>query len=109
MPWGKHRNRPIDEIESSYLAWALENAARLDATLRTAIRLELARRFSPPPSPPSSNHWRAACPDARLATDIVALGFKQLAKRLHPDVGGNTRTMQVLNAAAEWLKAQVPQ
>jgi hypothetical protein len=39
----------------------------------------------------------------------LAAGLHVLARKHHPDVGGDTRTMQPLNAAAGWVKSQVPQ
>ena len=111
MPWGKHRGQTLDDIESSYLIWCLESAENLRPTLRTAIRAELAERFAaPPPPPPSSSaSWRTPCPDPRLAADIVSTGLRMLARKHHPDVGGDTAVMQRLNLAAEWLRGVVPQ
>lgn len=106
MPWGKHRGKPIDQIESSYLVWALENAD-LRLSLAQAIAAELRSRFGPPPPPLPS--WQSSCPDPVLATAVISAGLRSLAKRHHPDVGGDTRTMQLLNAVAEWLKRTVPQ
>ena len=104
MPWGKHRDIPIKQIESSYLVWALENA-NLQPSLAQAITAELRSRFGPPP-PPS---WRSPCPDPVLAGAVITAGLHILARRHHPDCGGDLRTMQQLNAVAEWLKRTVPQ
>jgi hypothetical protein len=112
MPWGKHLGDPISEIESSYLCWVIDNADHLAPDLKTAITAELRSRFgSPPPPPPRSavSPWRTPCPDPTLASDIVAAGLRTLAKKHHPDTGGDTTTMQRLNAAAEWLRRTVPQ
>ena len=48
MPWGKHRGEPIEEIDSSYLCWCLDNADRLSRELRAAILTELQARFARP-------------------------------------------------------------
>jgi hypothetical protein len=90
----------------------LESATQVRPTLRAAIKAELASRFGTPPAsppPPSSASWRTPCPDPKLAADIVAAGVRAVAKRHHPDVGGDTRTMQLVNQAAEWLRRAVPQ
>jgi hypothetical protein len=108
MPWGKHRGERIDDIDSSYLAWVIEHCDNVSASLRVAILDELAARFGRTHTSPASV-WRAPCPDAPLATAIVSAGQKMLAKKHHPDAGGDTRTMQTVNAVADWLKAQVPQ
>jgi hypothetical protein len=111
MPWGKFKGLCLDEIESSYLCWCLDNADQLRPALRAAIKAELGTRFgtTPPPPPSSSSSWRKSCPDPVLAAEIVVTGWRALVKKHHPDLGGDTRTMQLLNAAADWLKTQVPQ
>jgi hypothetical protein len=39
---------------------------------------------------------------------IVTTGYRVLASRHHPDVGGETAAMQALNEAAEWLRGMLP-
>jgi hypothetical protein len=34
---------------------------------------------------------------------LVNAGFRELAKKAHPDVGGTTERMHEINAANEWL------
>jgi hypothetical protein len=111
MPWGKYIGRPLSEIDSGYLCWVLEHAEQPASWLLNAIREELQRRFGQSSTERASAaaSWRTPCPDPVLAANIVSTGFRELAKRHHPDVGGNTRTMQQLNATAEWLKSVVPQ
>jgi hypothetical protein len=109
MPWGKFRGCSLDEIETSYLVWCLEKADNLRVGLRADIQAELGRRFGPPPPPPPSSSWRRTCPDPALAAQVVATGLRTLARKHHPDVGGDTAVMQRLAATADWLKAQVPQ
>jgi hypothetical protein len=108
MPWGKHAGESLTDIESSYLCWVLEESnARAD--LRADVEHELARRFAKAAPPPPASSWRRPCPDPVLAANIVSAGLHALARKHHPDVGGNTRTMQLLNEAAAWLKSAVPQ
>ena len=38
---------------------------------------------------------------------IIQAGYRQLAVQNHPDKGGNTTTMQEINAAHEKLKSMV--
>jgi hypothetical protein len=107
MPWGKFRGVPLDKIESGYLCWCLDHADTATPALRSAIRAELAKRFAPaaapPPPPPPPRSWMV-CPDREIASNIVAAGLRALSKKHHPDVGGDTKTMQRINAAAAWLK-----
>ena len=44
-------------------------------------------------------------PDLRnMIDELVTTGYRAMARHYHPDKGGDTRAMQLLNAAAEWLR-----
>jgi hypothetical protein len=106
MPWGKFEGMPFSEIESGYLVWVIESCDHVKPELLDAITDELRSRFgSSPPSLPRGAP--KPCPDADLALDIVSAGLKTLARKHHPDSGGDTATMQRLNRVADWLKASV--
>ena len=105
MPWGKYRGTPIGDIDSDYLDWVITRAEACRPWLRSAIEAELEARSQSPPFPPP----RRRCPDPGLAAEAVQAGIRALAKRHHPDLGGDTRTMQRVNSVAEWLRSQVPQ
>ena len=107
MPFGKFRGYPLDEFEMSYLVWVLEKATSVSPILREEIEQELGKRFAPPPPPSSAG--RGSCPDTALAADIIATGLRTLARKCHPDVGGDTNTMQALNATVEWLRKRMAQ
>jgi len=64
--------------------------------------------------------WRAAHPQGlnsgtqqitldilKAAEALVEMGYRSLAKSLHPDVGGSHEKMANLNAAVEWLRKQI--
>jgi len=64
--------------------------------------------------------WRAAHPQGlnsgtkqitldilKAAEALVEMGYRSLAKSLHPDVGGSHEKMSNLNAAVEWLRKQI--
>jgi hypothetical protein len=110
MPWGKHRGVDLEDIEASYLWWVLEHANNLQPDLALEIRSELLSRLgdsvddAPPPPPPRGAD---RCPDPKLARQVVTSGWRALSKQHHPDHGGDTATMQRLNATVEWLKLQV--
>ena len=42
-----------------------------------------------------------------LATNIVNAGYRESAKKAHPDVGGSADQMHELQAAKEWLLLQI--
>ena len=41
MPFGKHKGRPLSEIDATYLLWLLDNVTTLDRALRRAIERHL--------------------------------------------------------------------
>ena len=115
MPFGRHRGEPLDEIPDSYLAWLLTRALREplysqvrdEARRRTtdeedthqAYRDYQRREYAPP--------RRHAVPPASDVDDLIASGLHALAKKYHPDLGGDLRRMQAINHAADWLRAKV--
>jgi hypothetical protein len=108
MPFGKYRSREIIDVPSEYLEW-LSARPDLWPHLRDAIAEELqardyaARAQSRPPTPVS------ACPAelAELVDELVATGFRTMAKKIHPDRGGTNAGMQKLNDAHAWLRRTV--
>lgn len=73
-----------------------EEEARVDqwyANMRTAPPLVLASRVSE---------------EVRnVAREVVDAGNRVLAKARHPDCGGTVESMQVLNAAVDWLRREI--
>jgi len=41
MPFGKHKGRPLSQIDAAYLLWLLDNVTTLDRALRRAIERHL--------------------------------------------------------------------
>ncbi|HMB84625.1 MAG TPA: hypothetical protein VKI40_11315 [Terriglobales bacterium] len=44
-------------------------------------------------------------PRTALVTELITAGYRALAMKYHPDRGGNTESMQQVNAAVEKLRA----
>lgn len=44
IPFGKHKGKPISELETGYIAWCLANVMTMSPALITALRAEYARR-----------------------------------------------------------------
>jgi hypothetical protein len=57
--------------------------------------------------PPSSSALRLRPEEVPLMRRILDVGYRQLARTTHPDVGGDTREMQELNALADRLRTQL--
>jgi hypothetical protein len=99
--FGKFRGYPVHTVPTDYLTWASTIARE---PLRTAIRLELGRRAdhadvrrAGPPGLPEE--LRAA------VREITRSGFRAVALRGHPDVGGSTEAMRRAIQARDWLEA----
>ncbi|HXH20483.1 MAG TPA: DUF3820 family protein [Dehalococcoidia bacterium] len=105
MPFGRWRGHPLRELPTSYLAW-LWDEADLREPLAGAVRAELARRLGleaetriVPRRPPE-----ALLPAVR---EIVRVGYREVARRAHPDVGGDAGLMRDVNGARDWLASAV--
>lgn len=124
MPFGKHAGVDVCDLPDAYLWWLFlqpkfygADPLELEA-LRVAVEAEHAHRFG----------WRRDDDDERarrarasvyaprprvpaelrpVAERIVAAGYRALALEAHPDRGGDTSTMQAVNAAVAALRAVV--
>jgi putative quorum-sensing-regulated virulence factor len=117
MPFGKYKGHTLSEIPEDYLCWILDNLLDLRPTLRRAIGNELAWREESSRYGQrghySYDHASSAHPssgllvgetDRPMMRDLIERGYRALAARLHPDLGGDTRAMQHLNALIEKLR-----
>jgi hypothetical protein len=50
------------------------------------------------------SHTTAPSDVRTMAQEIITAGFRKLALQHHPDLGGQTKTMQLLNTAADFLR-----
>jgi hypothetical protein len=105
MPWGKYVGYDLEDVPLGYLGWVLEQPW-LMPELREAIVEEVARRLGL--EVPCQQPTRAAIVPAELrrwAAEIVESGFRQAARRHHPDLGGSEHAMRALLEARECLRA----
>lgn len=102
MPFGKFKGEEVEDIPEGYLFWLWDNV-ELRTPLLEAVAdvLGIGRQ-----SPPSENKKLPPI-DMDIAIELVRVGFRQLAKQFHPDVGGSDEKMRKLNAAHEFLKARL--
>jgi hypothetical protein len=102
MPFGRYRGLPLSAAPASYLWW-LATRPNLRPPLRGAVLAEIGRRAGVAHAP-STPTGEAGSPRHELVEAIVGAGLRALARKHHPDVGGDTATMQAINAAAAWLR-----
>lgn len=118
MPFGKHYGVLVSELPDDYLMWLYETA-NLYGRLADAVDNEFHRRFGDhdEDSDPEDEYSE---PDVvlieRLRLDpvtqsvclkLVEVGYRQLALKNHPDVGGDHRAMQAINRAVEVLRSAI--
>ncbi len=92
LRYGKFKGKDIRDAPAEYLEFLLESAERT----RVEVREELARRRSLEEA------------DLSWAQQIIETGYRELARRHHPDlVGGDGKAMRSINATVEALRQAV--
>lgn len=89
MKFGKYRGYDIRSVPADYLEWAIEHNR---STIKS-YQEELDRRQSLEEA------------SMGMIERIIKAGYRDLAKKFHPDNGGSTEQMQELNGSYERLKA----
>jgi hypothetical protein len=109
MPFGKHKGRPLYEVPSGYLVWCLDACEFIAERpwLRALVEEEWRRRIEdedqsqddeePPRSSPSDTI-------RHVVTEFVRAGYRALVKQHHPDHGGDSAEMVLVNEKAETLR-----
>ena len=98
--FGKYRGCQLEDVPESYLAWMVDAMER--ESLRDLARGELERRAAERRYKPK----QLSVNFDRITWEMIEAGYRALAKRCHPDLGGDLRKMQELNAAMEKLRAK---
>lgn len=91
LTFGKYKGWELARVPDDYIAYMIESNEK---SLKTFI---------------DERERRLALVDAKMPMmeRIIQAGYRSLANQNHPDKGGNTRTMQEVNAAHEKLKSMV--
>jgi hypothetical protein len=105
MPFGKHRGKEIRELPDQYIQWILEQEW-LRYPLKRQLEDELEGRMRN--SRGSDQRQRPMFPVINpelvgMSEKIIDAGFRTLAKRLHPDVGGCHEQMVMAGRAKDAL------
>jgi uncharacterized protein (DUF3820 family) len=103
MPFGKFSGVELDELPDAYLRWLLSIEITNDL-LAAELQLEAeARGFF---TKARGRAPRSAAPAREVVDELVGAGLRSLARKYHPDCGGDTRRMQEVTGAADWLRQQ---
>jgi hypothetical protein len=100
MPFGKHKGEPFEELPDGYLEWALGNINAPD--VRKALEAEWRRRNGSSSAPGPLD-----APARQLAQELLAAGFKALARERHPDRGGTHEQQVALGKVRDWLRSVI--
>lgn len=116
MPFGKHRGTLISELPDEYIAWLYE-CADLYGPLELAVDEEFRLRFEPEEEEDRAPHERVVLVEQlnldpllrSVCSKLIEVGYRHLALKNHPDVGGDERAMRSINNAIEVLRRAVGQ
>ena len=112
MPFGRYKGTDLRALPEEYLRW-LNSLPELREPLQSAVRTELdnrvwADRFrrrgeaqGAQAHPPLAGRPQV---DRQTAQAIIDTGYRSLAAKAHPDVGGDPADMVRLNVARDWLR-----
>jgi len=124
LRFGTHKYKRLETVPTSYLQWMLKGLDGIEDDERAQVEAELFARDIKanartangerrhqrqehqrrPFTQPSANLPAGITPDVLL--NLIAAGRQTLAKRLHPDAGGDLEQMKRVNVAADFLEQQ---
>ncbi len=108
MPFGVHKGLPLNDLPNAYLEWLA--GIDLRPSLRRGVDAELSRRCGrgPDENSASSGLRRLGPDDLGLARELLQSGYRAMAKKHHPDFGGDAVVMRqlidVANKLRGWLE-----
>lgn len=98
IPFGKFKGTFLCDVPDDYLAWL--QTIELRDPLRAAIFAEAKEREF------EHNNQINNVPQIVVVDELVSAGFKSLAKKYHPDIGGSHEKMIEITNAPDWVKSQ---
>ena len=106
MPFGRHKGEPLSSMPDEYLDWL--TTIDLRPRLRDAVHAEIRSRGDAEGTSSSrSGPTLLACPEPKVARELVSAGLRSVSHRYHPDKGGTHEDMLAVNSAAQWLRTVV--
>jgi hypothetical protein len=102
MPFGPYRGKELASLPNDYLAWALR--AVREEGLRHALLAEYNARIRSASAGNGHEPSGGASTAPGLSRELVERGRRELARKYHPDIGGNNgEPMKGVNLLADWL------
>ena len=102
MPFGRYKGAALVDLPDDHVRW-LHGLPDLREPLRSAVQTEWNFRFGE-----GASTLPALPAEARpVVEELISVGYRALARQHHPDQGGQTRSMQLVNDAAAWLRKAV--
>lgn len=114
MPFGKHKGTPLADVPTDYLEWLL--GRDLHGWLEREVKAELVRRTQRQYDDQHQRTYRAYGNGASMppplhlkpvVKELLAVGYRMLALKIHPDQGGHHEDMVKLNEAKDWLQKKL--
>jgi hypothetical protein len=107
MPFGKYRGLPLRDLPDDYIDW-LHSLDDLHGRLRREVDAEWQyRQLQGESRRPVEHAPDLDAEDRALLAELIRAGYRSVAKKYHPDLGGNPETMVRLNALMERLRQGV--
>lgn len=107
MPFGRHKGVELPEIPDDYLRW-LYCEADLFGALEDAVNDEYWRRFGDSkPKEVTVPVLPLSAMQRDVARKVIDAGYRHLAMKNHPDIGGDHRAMVAINETVELLRRGV--
>jgi hypothetical protein len=99
LPFGKYKGAPLEDVPSEYLRWLL----KIDLYPRTRVLVEDELAAPAERAGPSLRLCPVNPGEVPIARQVVEAGRRSLTRVHHPDRGGRTEDMQLVNAIADRL------
>jgi hypothetical protein len=90
MPFGKHKNIDIENIDPKYLKWLIDNSTNLKYNIKNYI----------------INHFNKKTIEVNNNSDLRKI-YISLCKKYHPDSGGSNEAMTAINDFYSQLKSSI--
>jgi len=104
MPFGKHAGEDVADLPDSYLEWLVRAQICRTEWLSQAVALEWSKRCRQKAGGAPRQQAHEERMTAGNALEVLGQWYRRASLQYHPDRGGSTLAMQVVNEAYATLK-----